>query len=375
MNAILNETAFRKPWIGRRVWGLVALLTVMIGLPMHASAMTQLENARIDAISANYDALSVRDCVPQGDPKNIACNGTLFTLKVNDAALKARLKDFHVGDHVRVNIADKSELQDLRGFWSVDVGKCTRTLVLVACALVLLGFAAAVTKCAPLKLIVGEDNRYSNSKFQVALWFWILLSTYLAIIVLRVSAGGWEFFGRVSIPQNLLLLSGLSALTFGGAKAITTAKANAASAAAAQANATAAAAGAAAAPVVAPGVIPAVVPPAAPAVAPAAVHAAAVVPAAQMISQKTSKQQGQESFFQDLLQNDVGQFDFGDFQMLVVTLIAAGMYLTLFLHFLGSIQFQYTVTLPDVDTTMLASFGLGQGAYLTKKAAGNPGTS
>lgn len=331
MNAILNETAFTKPWIGRRVWALVALLTVMIGPPMHASTLTQLENARIDAISANYDALSVRDCVPQGDAKNIVCNGTLFTLKVNDAALKARLKDFHVGDHVRVNIADKSELQDLRGFWSADVSEWTRTLVLVACALVLLGFATAVTKGAPLKLIVGEDNRYSNSKFQVALWFWILLSSYLAIIVLRVSDAGWEFFERVSIPQNLLLLSGLSALTFGGAKAITTAKANAA--------------------------------------------AAGAGPVAAMIAQKISKPAGQESFLQDLLQNDVGQFDFGDFQMLVVTLIAAGMYITLFLHFLGSIQFQYTVTLPDVDTTILASFGLGQGAYLTKKAAGNPGTS
>jgi hypothetical protein len=349
MNAILNETAITKAWIGQRVWGFLALLTVIVGLPMHASAMTRLENASIDAISANYDALSVRDCVPQSAPKNIVCNGQLFTLKVNDAALKARLKDFHVGDHVRIDFTDKNELQDLRGFWSVDVSEWPRTLVLVACALALLGFATVVTKGKPLKLIIGEDNRYSNSKFQVALWFWILLSTYLAIIVLRLADAGWEFFGRVSIPQNLLLLSGLSALTFGGAKAITTAKANAASAAA-QANAMAAAAVVAA-------------------------PAAAAVLAAPVIAEKTSKPVGKESFLQDLLQNDSGQFDFGDFQMLVVTLIAAGMYITLFLHFVGSIQFQYTVTLPDVDTTILASFGIGQGAYLTKKAAGNPGTS
>jgi hypothetical protein len=350
MNAILNETAITKAWIGQRVWGFLALLTVIVGLPMHASAMTRLENASIDAISANYDALSVRDCVPQSAPKNIVCNGQLFTLKVNDAALKARLKDFHVGDHVRIDFTDKNELQDLRGFWSVDVSELPRTLVLVACALALLGFATVVTKGKPLKLIIGEDNRYSNSKFQVALWFWILLSTYLAIIVLRLADAGWEFFGRVSIPQNLLLLSGLSALTFGGAKAITTAKANAASAAVAQAHAVAAAAVVAA-------------------------PAAAAVLAAPVITQKTSKPVGKESFLQDLLQNDLGQFDFGDFQMLVVTLIAAGMYITLFLHFVGSIQFQYTVTLPDVDTTILASFGIGQGAYLTKKAAGNPGTS
>jgi hypothetical protein len=29
-----------------------------------------------------------------------------------------------------------------------------------------------------------------------------------------------------------------------------------------------------------------------------------------------------------------------------------------------------TVTLPDVDTTILSAFGLGQGAYLAKKALG-----
>ena len=74
------------------------------------------------------------------------------------------------------------------------------------------------------KLIVGQDNRYSNSKFQVALWFWILLSSYLAIVVFRCIYAGWDFFGRVNIPQNLLILSGLSALTYGGAKAITTSK-------------------------------------------------------------------------------------------------------------------------------------------------------
>jgi hypothetical protein len=75
------------------------------------------------------------------------------------------------------------------------------------------------------------------------------------------------------------------------------------------------------------------------------------------------------------VQNDVGSFDFGDFQMLVVTLLAVTMYLMLIFHFLGSIEFTKALTLPDVDTTVLAAFGLGQGAYLAKKAAGNVGTS
>ena len=341
---MLNEILFAKPRTGRRAWALgLGLLIGMICLPKHAAALTALEHARIEAISEKYDAMSVRDCVGQKDPQKIACNGTLFQLRVNegDLALKAKLKDgFHVGDYVNIDIKE-DELQDLRLF-AVDVSAGRRILVMIVCALVLLGFATAVTKGAPLKFIVGEDNRYSNSKFQVAVWFWVLISSYLAIVVLRVMDAGWDFLGRVNIPQNLLLVSGLSALTFGGAKAITTAKANAAAAAAA-----AAAAGP--------------VPPAVAAVAAA--------------GQKTTKLAGTESLFHDLLQNDSGHFDFGDFQMLVVTLIAVGMYVTLFFNFLGSIQFQNTVSLPDLDTTILASFGLGQGAYLTKKAAGNPGTS
>jgi len=153
----------------------------------------------------------------------------------------------------------------------------------------------------------------------------VVLSTYLAVVYLRASQAGWEFFGSVDIPNNLLLLSGMSALTFGGAKGITTAKTNAAIAAG-QPNPK----------------------------DPAGVH---------------------ENFFKDLVQNDVGAFDIGDFQMLMVTLLAVGMYLALTFNFLGSIAVAASTHLPDVDTTILASFGLGQGAYLTKKAAGNPSTS
>lgn len=82
---------------------------------------------------------------------------------------------------------------------------------------------------------------------------------------------------------------------------------------------------------------------------------------------------GGERFFRDLTQNDYGDFDFGDFQMLVVTMIAVGMYMLLVFHFLESIEFLKTTSLPDVDTTILAGFGLGQGAYLAKKAGGDPG--
>jgi hypothetical protein len=59
--------------------------------------------------------------------------------------------------------------------------------------------------------------------------------------------------------------------------------------------------------------------------------------------------------------------------MIIVTLVAVGMYVVMILHFLGLMELRAATSLPDVDTTILASFGLGQGAYLTKKAVGNVG--
>ena len=40
---------------------------------------------------------------------------------------------------------------------------------------------------------------------------------------------------------------------------------------------------------------------------------------------------------------------------------------------MGELKLATQVTLPDVDTTLLASFGIGHGAYLIKKAALKPG--
>lgn len=303
-------------------------------------AIVRLERARIDAIDANQESISLTDCIPGSpDPQKIVCQGKSYHLKVSDQALRAKVKLYHVGDQVRATIKGGTELQDVPAAWSYPpegVSAYCRILILAACALALFGFAAAVTKGKPLAFIVGADYRYSNSKFQLALWFWVVISTYVATVIFRVWWAGWDFFGAVDIPQNLLVLSGLSAISYGGAKAITTAKVDAA-----------------ANPVTPPGGVP---------------RAANNDP-----KNAAGRQAGQERFFQDLLQNDFGQFDFGDFQMLMVTMIAVVMYVTLIFHFLGKIDFVKTASLPDVDTTILAGFGLGQGAYLAKKAGGDPG--
>jgi hypothetical protein len=321
--------------------GLFVLVAIVGGQCQAGTQAVQLENARLDAADSDYASISLTDCVAaKADPHKIVCNGRAFHPKVNDQGLRAKVKQFHVGDHLRVDINDKGELQNVRGPWTVpneETCPAYRLMVLAGCALAIFGLAAAVTKGAPLKFIVGMDNRYSNSKFQLALWFWVALSTYLAVVVFRIWYAGWEFFGAVSIPPHLLELSGLSAITYGGAKAITTAKVDAAE-------------------------------------NPVTV-AGAVVQRVADPDPKKVQAPGQERLFRDLVQNDIGGFDFGDFQMLVVTFVAVGMYLMLIFHFLGSIEFLKTVSLPDVDTTILAGFGLGQGAYLAKKAGGDVGKS
>lgn len=337
-----------------------------------------LENARLDAFDSNYESIYLTDCIPgQPDSNKIVCNGKTYRPKVADLGLRAKLKLFHIGDHLRLDINDKGELQDLYGAWSVpnpitnqEICAKYRLLVLAACALALFLLAAAVTLGKPLQFIIGMDHRYSNSKFQIVIWFWVLISTYLATVVFRVWFAGWDFLGAVSIPQHLLELSGLSALTYGGAKAITTAKVNAAmNPAPVAVPVTAASPTAGAVPGTATGATSVTV------LAPGGTMPVTLMTPSANLNPKNDKGEGRESFFKDLVQNDKGSFDFGDFQMLVVTLVAVGMYGTLIFHYLGSVELLKTATLPDVDTTILASFGLGQGAYLAKKAGGTVGTT
>jgi hypothetical protein len=285
-------------------------------------ATKRLDDARIDNLDSNFASVTFADCPLAPAKGHSECNGDVLTLAVN-ANLRPELKTFKKGDHLRID-TDGTNLLSL-GIRTLNVRVRTRILVI---GIALTGFfllTTLITRGHPFQLIIGRDGRYSNSQFQMAIWFWVALSTYLAVVYLRLAVAGWGFFGLVNIPQNLLLLSGMSGLTFGGARGITTGKMNA---------------------------------------IPAGQPNPKALPAGQ-----------RANFWTDLIENDIGQFDIGDFQMLMVTLLAVGMYFALVFHFLGAIEARAAVKLPDIDTTILASFGLGQGAYLAKKAAGNPGTS
>jgi len=175
---------------------------------------------------------------------------------------------------------------------------------------------------SPLAFLIGADNRYSNSQTQLALWFATVATVYLATIALRFIYLGADYISGVGITENVLGLTGLSALSFGGAKVITTQKIQ---------NATQ---------------------PNQPAPKPAAAR---------------------PNLLTDLVQNDRGQADLGDFEMILIALGSAGIFALSAFHFLGELKLAAQVTLPDIDTTLLASFGIGQGAYLVKKAALNLG--
>jgi hypothetical protein len=176
------------------------------------------------------------------------------------------------------------------------------------------------------------------------------MTVYLWTIFLRFRTGGLDYVSGIAMPTNVLLLSGLSALTFGGAKLITAQKVSA-EVEAGKPNPKLTAA-------------PAATPPA-PAATPPAPAATPPAPAATVAKR--------EAKLSDLFQNDYGDVSLGDFQMIFITVTAVIIYLVTSGRALTDIPLQAHVVLPDVDTSLLGAFGLSQGAYLAKKMALPPG--
>ncbi len=210
------------------------------------------------------------------------------------------------------------------------VSRWQRIVAIAGAGGVLLMLAALLLMGRLPQLALGQDNRYSNSKCQMLLWFTVLVVSYVATVALRWWASGAAFAGGIDVPEKLLILSGLSALTFVGAKAITQGKQDRAEALAREQPAIAA-------------------------------HLPRKLRATR------------PSFPGDLVNDDDGRTDFGDFQMIVVTLLAVVVYGVRVFVCLGQVELACQTTLPDVDTTILAAFGIGQGAYLAKKAASRLG--
>ncbi|MBI1777778.1 MAG: hypothetical protein HYR63_20755 [Proteobacteria bacterium] len=246
------------------------------------------------------------------------------TLTIADPAAAETLAKARKGDIVKFSADDSTKPTQLKQLQEIrrPVERTHRLLALAVAFAVLCLLAAGMLARSPLAFLIGADNRYSNSQTQLALWFAALATAYIATVALRYLYLGSDYIGGVQITENLLALSGLSALSFGGAKVITTQK---------------------------------------------------VQNAAQPNEPVPKPSAARPNLLTDLVQNDRRQADLGDFQMILIALGSVAIFALSTFHFLGELKLAREVTLPDVDSTLLASFGIGQGAYLLKKAALKPG--
>jgi len=257
---------------------------------------------------------------------------------------------------------ENASLIDLR-VQAAQIGFGERFLTFfgVAAALALLVWVLRV----PIpKLILGADNRYSKSKFQLLVWFGVVITAFLSTLLLRFLYSDQLLLGTVSIPKNLLTLSGLSALTFVSAKAITQSKQNNANAKIQAANAAAGTEGAKILPSAGLQRPEAVVLPL------GETPLSQVVLSARPTEIKTKAEK--PSFPSDLTQDDGGNPDLGDFQMVLITLVGALIYVFQVFSFLGHLPLAAGVSLPEVDLTLLGILGLGQATYALKNQASDP---
>lgn len=265
----------------------------------------------------------------------VAANSTKLTLLVPATALQTRLESARVGDNLAFVVDNAVKPTALTELTSI-----TRPVAQWTVLWTMLFSAASVIGLSLLFLwgrnpLVGVDNRYSNSQTQLALWFATVATVYLSANILRAFELGGDFIGGIALTQHVMVLTGLSAMTFGAAKVVATQKAGGQ-------------------------------PPQAAAVPGAAADAVATeVPAAAAV-RKTMALKPQLA---DLVLDDQGHADLGDLQMIFITLAAVIIFLCRSYWWLTALPVSNEVILPDVDTALLATFGIGQGAYLFKKAA------
>lgn len=289
------------------------VLPVFAATPEAPAPAPVKKRGQIEAVAEDQSSLQITEVAPKTPEEDWRS----LTFTATDPNVKAEMKGLHPGDLVWVT-ASGGTIQDVEvQKESVSFLRILVTLLVVAALLwIIAWFAIRGTGYGMGRFLVGRDNRYSKSKFQIAIWFWTVIVAYLATLYLRWWAGVPSLIAGIDIPENLLLLSGISALSFGTAKGIAQGKENRAAAAGVQAK-----------------------PPAT-----------------------------QPRFPTDLVCDDSGQPDLGDFQMVVITLVAVGVYAVQIFDFLGLLQMTSQVSMPDVDPTLLGIFGISHGAYLTKKA-------
>jgi hypothetical protein len=309
------------------VQALARGLALSLGLTMSAAAAdTPPPSATPATVDGVIQAVGV-------EPSKLGANSDQLTILPTDAVEPLvltvdRLADKKTldlgarpGDRVWLTVDDPLNPEHVVQITRVarPVPTLQRLVALVAAFAVIVVVAALATGGRPWRFAVGNDNRMSNSQTQMVLWFGVVAMIYGATLILRAWFLGWEFMGGISMTTNVLAMTGLSGLSFGAAKVVAVQKAASAAAA--------------------PGVAPA--------------------PAAAATRPRVT----------DLVLNDYGTADLGDFQMILISGVATVIFAAASWEFLTLVDIVKTTQLPDIDTALLGSFGIGQGAYLIKKAA------
>lgn len=315
----LSDTLRRLALVGGLILGLAAGSSARADVSPPPSDTPATVDGVIQAVGVEPSKLGVNS-----DQLTILPTGAVEPLKltVDRLADKAALDGgARPGDRVWLTVDDPLNPEHVVQITRLarPVPVVQRLIALGAAFAVIVALAGLTTRGHPGRFLVGDDNRMSNSQTQLALWFGVVAVVYGATLILRAWFLGWDFMGGISMTTNVLAMTGLSGLSFGAAKVVAVQKDSAATAA--------------------PGAAPAGADPAA------------------------------RPRFTDLVCNDFGAADLGDFQMILISSVATLIFAAASWEFLTLIDIAKTTTLPDVDTALLGSFGIGQGAYLIKKAA------
>jgi hypothetical protein len=269
-----------------------------------------------------------------------------------------------VGDRVAARILYSGGASDSIKFESVQpqnmrgrVGRLELFGLLGGSAIGLCLFGSLITNFRGAKLFfIGEAETASKSKTQASIWLLVLLSVFLSALILRLLYAD-SLLGSIAMPTNLALLAGISGVTFVGAKAIRTSKDPAALAA--KKNELEKAKEELAK-------------------KPTDTELKAKVDLLEAevkrLSLPAAGPETKGSVMRVLSQDESGKLSLGDFQMVMVTLVALIVYLLRAYHFLGGMDLTASIELPDIDGSIVTLFGVSHGTYLANKAAG-PGST